>query len=539
MSVSHHLALNVRLTAHHPMRLPTYLLAAYFVCTVLIAVWSHHRQRTSNDFLNETGNLPTWVATISFLAANCGALEIVGLSGIAARYGVQAFHFYWIGAIPALVFVSFVALPTYHRSGVKSVPEFLGRRFGREVRLCNAAVLLGGTCLTAGVSLYAVAEILHLFAGWRLLTCILVAAAVAITNILTGGLRGTMRTEILHFCLMIVGLSPMLYLSFRFGGHHLDGNTTWAHLWQKTPVISSHLPVDMFGVVLGLGLVIGFSYWCTDFVLMQRALTARSPVSARKVPLYAGFGKLLFSFLVVMPVILTARGPLLTGNGNLDQTAGLLIRSLYGSRFWAAGMLALVASLMTGLSANVAAFASLWTQEIYKGVLQPYKTEQHYIFSGRLASIICILLSFIGAYATLQFESLSEFMLAIFSLTMIPFFAVVLYGIFSPRRSTTGVISGAASGIVMGALMTVACHLHLLHFGSELNANFYTAIVSFATSALICVAASHLDSNAYSPDGRITAQSIIDTRTIPIPNTLYLLAGLLLVSCVVLNVLWR
>src|SRR5581483_9708078 len=155
-----------RLAVYHPMRLPVYLLTAYFASTVSIAIWSQQRQRTSNDFLNETGNLPTWIATLSFLAANCGALEIVGLSGIAARYGVQAFHFYWIGAIPALVFVSFIALPTYLRSGVKSVPEFLGKRFGPEVRLINSATLLGGTCLTAGVSLYAVAEILHLFAGW-------------------------------------------------------------------------------------------------------------------------------------------------------------------------------------------------------------------------------------------------------------------------------------------------------------------------------------------------------------------------------------
>ncbi len=521
------------------MHLPLYVLTAYFICTVIIAIWSHHRQRTSNDFLNETGNLPTWVATLSFLAANCGALEIVGLTGIAARYGVQAFHFYWIGAIPALVFVSFIALPTYHRSGVKSVPEFLGRRFGPEVRLLNAAVLLGGTCLTAGVSLYAVAEILHVFAGWRFSSCILMAAVVAITNILTGGLRGTMRTEILHFCLMIAGLSPMLYLSLRFGGHRPLGDTTWTHLWQKTPIISSHVPVDTFGVVIGLGLIVGFSYWCTDFVLMQRALTARSALSARKVPLYAGFGKLLFSFLVVMPVILAGRTSALIGKGNLDQTAALLLRSLYDSRFWTVGVLALIASLMTGLSANVAAFASLWTQEIYKGVLRPHETEQHYISTGRLASIICILLSLIGAYATLHFESVSEFMLVIFSLTMVPFFAVVLQGIFSRRCSKTGVISGAISGIAMGALMSIACHLRLLHFGSELNANFYTAIVSFTTSLVICIAASRLDSNWFYP-GSNASQPAIDTYTsVPIPNTLYALAGLLLVCCILLNILWR
>lgn len=520
------------------MHLPSYLLAAYFVCTVLIAMWSHHRQRSSNDFLNETGNLPTWVATLSFLAANCGALEIVGLSGIAARYGVQAFHFYWIGAIPALVFVSFIALPTYHRSGVRSVPEFLGQRFGREVRLLNAAALLGGTCLTAGVSLYAVAEILHMFAGWQFLTCIIVAATVAMTNIVTGGLRGTMRTEILHFCLMVAGLSPMLYLSFRFGARHLSGDTTWAHLWQNTPAISSHVPVDVVGVVFGLGLVIGFSYWCTDFVLMQRALTARSAVSARKVPLYAGFGKLLFSFLVVMPVVLAGRSLAQRGNGNLDQTAALLMLSLYGSRFWTVGVLALIASLMTGLSANVAAFASLWTQEIYKGALRPHKREQHYILTGRISSIVCILLSLMGTYATLHFESLSEFMLTIFSLTMVPFFAVVLCGIFSRRASTTGVISGALSGIAMGAIMSIGYHLHWLRSGSELNANFYTAIVSFCTSAVICVAASIWNSNSVCTDG-VRSQPLKDTWTTPIPNTLYVLAGLLIVCCIVLNVVWR
>ncbi len=520
------------------MRLPSYLVAVYFGCTFLIAIWSHRKQRTSNDFLNETGNLPTWVATLSFLAANCGALEIVGLSGIAARYGVQAFNFYWIGAIPALVFVSFIVLPTYHRSGVKSVPEYLGRRFGREVRLLNAAVLLGGTCLTAGVSLYAVAEILHLFAGWSFLACILVAASVSTANILTGGLRATMRTEILHFFLMVAGLAPMLYLSFRSNRLHPNSATTWAHLWLKTPLISSHVRVDMVGVVVGLGLVIGFSYWCTDFVLMQRALTAPSALSARKVPLYAGFGKLLFSFLVVVPVVAAGKSASLSGNNNLDQTAALLMRALYDSRLWAAGVLAITASLMTGLSANVSAFASLWTQEIYRTFLRPHKTEQHYILMGRLSSIMCIFLSLIGAYATLQFESLSEFMLTIFSLTIVPFFAVVLHGIFSRKGSAASAISGALSGILMGAMMSVAYHLRLLPSGSELNANFYTAIVSFATSFVICTASTRPHSSSFGAPG-VTSQPVTDVWTIPIPSTLYLLGGVLLVSCVILNVLWR
>ena len=431
--------------------LPSALIAAYFACTLFIAIRSFRKQRTSNDFLNETGNLPTWVATLSFLAANCGALEIVGLSGIAARYGVQAFHFYWIGAIPAMIFVSFAVLPVYQRSGVRSVPEYLERRFGRRLRLLNAAALLGSTCLTAGISLYALAVTLHVFAGWTFATCALVAAAVAMTNVLTGGLRGTMRTEILHFFLMVAGLLPMLYLSWRVAGHHLAGGwSTRIHLWRATPLLSAKSPVDMVGVVLGLGVVIGFSYWCTDFLLMQRALTARSDEAARQVPLYAGFGKLLFSFLVVMPVLLAGQSLPSSGAGALDQTAAMLMRSLYDPRFLALGILALVASLMTGLGGNVSAFAALWTQEIYRSALRPHRSEQHYIFVGRMASVICIVLSLGGAYATLYFESLSEFMLAIFSLTLVPFFAVVITGVISRRATQAGAFAGALCGIVDG-----------------------------------------------------------------------------------------
>lgn len=516
--------------------LPSSLIAAYFACTLFIAIRSFRKQRTSNDFLNETGNLPTWVATLSFLAANCGALEIVGLSGVAARYGVQAFHFYWIGAIPAMIFVSFVVLPVYQRSGVRSVPEYLERRFGRRLRLLNAAALLGSTCLTAGISLYALAVTLHVFAGWTFATCALVAAAVAMTNILTGGLRGTMRTEILHFFLMVAGLLPMLYLSWR-GGHLTAGWSTRTHLWRATPLVSAKSPVDLIGVVLGLGVVIGFSYWCTDFLLMQRALTARSTKAAQQVPLYAGFGKLLFSFLVVMPVLLAGQSLHSYGTGALDQTAAMLMRSLYDPRFLALGIMALVASLMTGLCGNISAFAALWTQEIYRSALAPNRSEEHYILVGRVASAICIVLSLGGAYATLYFESMAEFILAIFSLTLVPFFAVVITGVVSRRATAGAAFAGALCGIVMGGLTQVAYRAHWLHSGSELNVNFYTAIVSFTAALIVCIAGSYLDTAEHRP--RTGSPELAGAAVLPRSKQLYLLAALLLACCVVFNILWN
>lgn len=517
--------------------LPSFVVAAYFACMIVVTLRSARRDTTSNSFLNATASLPTWVVTISFLAANCGALEIIGLSGIAARYGVQAFHFYWIGAIPAMVFVSFVMLPIYQQSGVRSVPEYLERRFGRRVRLLNALSLLVSTCLTAGISLYALSEILHVFAGWRFTVCALVTASVVMINVTIGGIRATVRTEILHFIVMVIGLAPMLYLSVHLPARTVESWTTQRHLWRVTPLVSAHLPVDLIGVIFGLGIVIGFSYWCTDFLLMQRALGARTPEAARQVPLYAGFGKLMFSFLVVLPVVLAGQSLKPSGAGALDQTSPLLMHLLYNSQYLVVGILALVASLMTALGGNVSAFASLWTQEIYRSWLEPDKSEQHYIFVGRIASVVCLSLSVASAYATLRFESLSQFMLLIFSLTMVPFFAVVLIGLSSRRRSANGAFAAALCGIASGGLTQVAYRMHWLHLGSDLSANFYTALVSFSAALVVGIFGKVL----FSGGERIPSDLQAKPALQPIQRTsitLYVLAALLLACCVILNVIW-
>jgi solute:Na+ symporter, SSS family len=517
--------------------LPSLVIAAYFLCTLLVTLRYYRRRQTANSFLNATGNLPVWVATISFLAANCGALDIVGLSAIAARYGVQAFHFYWIGAIPAMIFVSFVMLPIYRQSGARSVPEYLGRRFGPRVRLLNAWSLLASTCLTAGVSLYALAEILHVYGGWKFTSCALLTAFVVMTNVLIGGFRGTARTEILHFFVMLAGLAPMLYLSLRLSGRTQQPWNTQGHLWRMTPLVSAHLPVDLVGVVFGLGVVISFSYWCTDFLLMQRALAARTTEGARRVPLYAGFGKLVFSLIVVLPVVVAGQSIKGFGGGSLDQTSPMLMRLLYSPAYFSIGILALVASLMTGLGGNVSAFASLWTQEIYRTSLRSHESEQHYILIGRVASVLCLALSVGAAYATLYFESLSEFILVIFSITLIPFFAVVVAGIASRRGSAASAITGAISGIAAGGLAQIAYRAHWLPAGSDLSANFHAAILSFLAALAGCFAGGLLFADRRSPGGRIPVDGSIRSVLAP-SRSLYALAALLLGCCILLNIVW-
>ena len=512
------------------MSLPLALVAVYLASTTLIAVRSSRWQTGSNSFLNATGTLPTWVATLSFLAANCGALEIVGLSGVAARYGVQVFHFYWIGAIPALIFVSFYLLPVYERFGVRSVPEFLELKFGRGMRLLNACISLISTCLTAGASLYALAEVLHVTGGWSFTSCVLATSAVAMVNVFVGGFRGTMRTEVLHFFLMLAGLAPMLLLSRH---ESIDRWGTQLHAWQMTPIVSNDAPVDLLGVVVGLGLVIGFSYWCTDFLMMQRALAARTAESARRVPLYAGFGKLIFGFLVVLPVL--RAGHLgLARQGGLDQTVLLLMQSLYNPKFLALGMIAIVASLMTGVMANVSAFAALLTQEIYRTALRPEKTEQHYLRMGRWASVVCIVFSLAGALGALWFEGLTQYLLAIFSLSLVPFFAVILGSVTSRRCTARDAMRAVLTGVGVGCAGQVAYRLRWLRAGSPLNANLRVAIMVFAVTFGFFI----VRSKASRQSERRVEELAARAGKASIPPRLYFLAALLASCCLLCNVIW-
>jgi SSS family solute:Na+ symporter len=245
----------------------------------------------------------------------------------------------------------------------------------------------------------------------------------------------------------------------------------------------------------------------------------------------------MFSFLVVLPVVLAGQSLKPSGAGALDQTSPLLMHLLYNPQYLVVGILALVASLMTALGGNVSAFASLWTQEIYRSWLEPDKSEQHYIFVGRIASVVCLSLSVASAYATLRFESLSQFMLLIFSLTMVPFFAVVLIGLSSRRRSANGAFAAALCGIASGGLTQVAYRMHWLHLGSDLSANFYTALVSFSAALVVGIFGKVL----FSGGERIPSDLQAKPALQPIQRTsitLYVLAALLLACCVILNVIW-
>lgn len=504
---------------------------------MLISIISRRRSPSSNEYLNASRSLPTWAAALSFLAYNCGSIEIIGMSAMAAQYGVQALHFYWIGGVPGMIFMGIVVLPLYMKTGARSLPEYLGMRFGPNVRLLNACLSMASTAAFSGVALYAMAHVLHLIVGWSLPSGALASALFILIYVTLGGFRATVFTSVFQFFVMIVGIAPLLFLTVHFTAASFALRSDRWHLWRTLNPISPGADLDGIGVALGLGFVISFSYWCTDFVMIQRALTARTVEAARRVPVLAGFGKLGIALLVVLPG--AAAPALLSGTpvSSFDETMPALMSLVFGPALLVLGTAALLAGLMAGLAGNISGFSALWTEEVYRSRLNPGQTERHYVHVGRISVIVCVLLALLGAYASFYFHDLMEFLQLILALFYPPTFVVVLAGITSKHLHSRGAIAGILGGVLSGLALQVSFWAGWVHFGSQMNANFYTALLSFFVSLAFCTfsaAFENMDSNF--SNTRIGLNSPF--CVIRPSAALIVLSTILLSLCVFLNVLW-
>ena len=517
------------------------VLPLYFIVTLLIGAVARRQASNANSFLNASRSLPLGIVIAAFLAANCGALEVVGLSAMAAQYGVKAFHFYWIGAIPAMVFLALWMMPIYRKSGIRSIPEYLQLRYGPKVRLLNAYVLAITMLLFAGISLYAMAQVLEAVLGVGFLASVTFSASVVLIYILLGGVRATIYNEVFQLLVMVAGLTPLAWRTARLALDASHSRSASSHLWIGMPVASTKAPLDGVGIVVGLGFVLSFSYWCTDFVLMQRAFAARTEHAARQVPLWAGFGKLAFSLIVVLPGLAAAR--YLPGLGHalrFDQALPLMMTAFYGRGMLGLGLTAMVASLMSGLAANVSAFAAIWTQDIYAVQWRSGQSDRHYLLMGRASTVVATGASIFTSYLTFYFADIMEHVQMIFSIFGAPFWAIFLLGMLSKRTTARGAVAGFLSGCTLGTLHLVALRRGWLHYGSTMNANFHLAIYSFALSVFVAWLVSGSDSgdpSAYTPE-----HPFFDWRSITWGRRqwlLYVLSGSLLLACCLLNWFWR
>lgn len=474
------------------------IIAIYFVFVIGVGFVLKKNMVSSEDFFLSGHRIPSWITGLAFLSANLGAIEVMGMAANAAQYGIMTAHFYWLGAIPAMVFLAIFMMPFYYGSKVRSVPEYLKMRFNEPTRAFNAVSFAIMTVLMSGINLYAMALVFKLLLNWSMDASIMAAAAVVLAYTIMGGLTSSIYNEVLQFFLIIFGLLPISIIGLmRVGGWSglvaKFQEPGFAHLWAQAGTAANPMGVDWLALVSGLGFVLSFGYWCTDFLVIQRALAAESLPAAQRTPLIAAFPKILFPLLTVLPGLLAL--VLIPGLGSnnealrYDMALPLLLPAMYPSGMLGVGLTAMLASFMSGMAGNVTAFNTVWTYDLYQSYIAKDKSDRHYLWMGRVATAGGILISVGTAYLCMGFPSIMDYMQLIFSFFNAPLFATFLLGMFW-RRCTPW---GAFWGLTAGTLAAVVHYLMTGHepfvYSSVMAGNFWRAtyawLVCFFVSVVI------------------------------------------------------
>lgn len=445
------------------------IIAIYFVFVLGIGFILKRRIKNSTDFLLSGRSIPLWISSLAFISANLGAQEVIGMAASGAKYGIMTAHFYWVGAIPAMVFLGLFMMPFYYGSRARSVPEYLVLRFDEKTRTLNAVSFAAMTVFSSGVSLYALALLLQILLGWTFEVSVWLSAGIVLAYVLTGGLTSAIYNEVLQFFLIVLGIAPLV-----FAGLHQVGG--WSGIQAALPGVMTHtwkymgsaaenpMNVSLFGMVMGLGFVLSFGYWCTDFLVVQRAMVARNMSSAQKTPLVAALPKMLIPFIVIVPglvaLALMKIDPSfqlpLKGDGRVDydMTLPMLLSHYYPTGLLGVGLTALMASFMSGMAGNVTAFNSVWTYDIYQAHIRKGASDKHYLWIGRMATVFGIFISVGTAYLARSFNNIMDLLQLVFGFVNAPLFATFLLGMF--WRRATG--HGAFWGLVLGTLAATVTH---------------------------------------------------------------------------------
>jgi solute:Na+ symporter, SSS family len=419
------------------------------------------------------------VTGLAFLGANLGALEIMGMGAGAAQYGIMQSHYYWIGAIPAMVFVALFMIPFYYASRVHSVPGFLKLRYNEATRGFNAVLFAIFMILLSGINMYAMAIVFQLLLGWSLTASIFLSARIVLGYVVLGGLSSSIYNEVLQFFLITLGLLPLVIFGLiDVGGlsglQESIGRADYFHAWANTGSTDNPMAVRWFTIVFGLGLVQSFGYWCTDFLVVQRALAAEDEAAAQRTPLIAAFPKLMYGVLAIFPglIILTILPNL--GTTESDQNSYNMAVPYAMAYYFPTGMLgvgltALLAAFMSGMAGNVTAFNTVWTYDIYKSYINRDASDRHYLNVGRIATVAGVALSIVTAYIVLGFASIIDYVQLLHGIFLAPLFGTFLLGMIWRRTTGWGGFAGLLTGTVLGLL------LYLISLDSSVGASMRRA----------------------------------------------------------------
>lgn len=453
--------------------------------------------KTSLDFFLSGRKIPAWITGLAFISANLGALEVMGMAASGAEYGMLTAHFYWLGAIPAMLFVGLAMMPFYYGSRAKSVPEYLRLRFDEKTRGLNAITFAVMTVLASGINLYAMALLFKLILGWSIHATILLSAIVVLIYTFLGGLTSSIYNEVLQFFLIVFGILPLAVLSVvEAGGWHGMAARLPAgfmNMWTNLGHASANpMGVDWFQMVAGLGFVLSFGYWCTDFLVVQRALAAQDMNAAQRTPLIAAIPKMFIPFLVIIPgmaawAILPHGSFMIHGKIDYNMALPLLLGRYYPAGMLGVGITALLASFMSGMAGNVTAFNTVWTYDIYHSYIKPGQSDEHYLWMGKVATVGGVLISIAAAYVALQFGNIMDYLQLIFSFVNAPLFATFLLGMFWKRTTANGAFWGLLWGSIAAGLHYFATVHGWISYRSAMAGNFDRAIFAWTTCFVLTI----------------------------------------------------
>jgi SSS family solute:Na+ symporter len=507
------------------------IILIYFVFVLGIGWALKKYMRNAAAFLEAGRSLPAWVTGLAFISANLGALEVIGMAASGAKYGMATVHFYWIGAIPAMIFLAIFMMPFYYGSKARSVPEYLKLRFDEKTRGFNAFSFAIMTIFASGISMYALAVLartllpIHFELGpfTEFDLYLIVSALIVLIYTYLGGLSSAIYNEVLQFFLIVIGFLPLVILGIvHIGGWegmveklNMSAETAgFQHSWAN--ISSSHPMGGVIGIVMGLGFVLSFGYWCTNFLVVQRAMAAGSMGAARKTPLIGAIPKMFIPFLVIIPgmiaiALLNSGDELFSlpakGMGyDYDMVIPMLLKRYLPTGVLGLGLTALMASFMSGMAGNVTAFNTVWTYDIYQSYIVPGKSDKHYLRVGQVTTIVGVLVSILTAYVAALFNNVMDFLQLIFAFINAPLFAAFLMGMFSKRTTGHGAFYGLLSGTMAAALVHGLTKpagatslvkggwmgVTVKEFTSEMAQNFGIAMIAFSVALIVTVLISYL-----------------------------------------------
>ena len=544
------------------------LIALYFVFVLGIGLMARRQVSSSIDFFLSGRSLPAWITGLAFISANLGAVEIMGMSANGAQIGMPTMHYYWIGAVPAMLFLAVVMMPFYYGSGVRSVPEFMHRRFGSTAHLVNAISFAVAQVLIAGVNLFLLATIVHTLLGWDLTVSTIVAAAIVLAYITLGGLSAAIYNEVLQFFVIVAALLPLTLIAL----HKVGG---WSGLTDKMAAAGTKGELaswpgesltgftsafwSVIGIVFGLGFVLSFGYWTTNFVEVQRAMASKDMNSARMAPVIGSFPKMFIPFIIIIPgIIAGVLVPELSGlkagkdtGGSYNDALLYLMRDLLPNGLLGVAIAGMLAAFMAGMAANISAFNTVWSYDIWQTYIKKDRPDGYYLKVGRWATVAATAIAILTSLFARNYSNVMDYLQTLFGFFNAPLFATFILGMFWKRMTPTagwvGLVSGTAAAIIVAILSKDALgplSTGVLNLSGQ-GASFVAAGAAFVVDILVSIVVtmftqpkpeSELRGLVYSltPKEDFGDQSVAHWWQSPTK-----MAGISLVLVIILNIIFR